>query len=235
MRFIVTVVLFLVTMLVTGQENKVVGEVPFAESFGHDSCTFSTTGRNPYLVLEPGYQLMLQGIDEGDTVVLVITVLNETKRVGEILTRIVEERESKNRALVDISRNFYAICQASGHVFYFGEEVDIYKDGKVKSHDGSWIAGGMNRAGVIMPGSAEAGSWYCQEIAPCVAMDQAEIISASEILKTPAGEFRQCLKVRETTPLEPSSVEYKLHAPDIGLIKDGPLVLVHYGFVKKKD
>src|SRR5262249_47185949 len=49
------------------------------------------TGRNPYYILEPGNQLVLEGGDER----IVITVLEETKMVDGVETRVVEEYETK--------------------------------------------------------------------------------------------------------------------------------------------
>ena len=40
----------------------------FSESFMQDSCSFETTGRNPYFILEPGYQLVLEGIEGKDKI-----------------------------------------------------------------------------------------------------------------------------------------------------------------------
>lgn len=47
-------------------------------------------------------------------------------------------------------------------------------------------------------------------------MAQAEIVSLTETVKTPAGEFKSCLKVRETTPLEPGVTSCKHYAPASG-------------------
>jgi len=204
----------------------------FSESFMQDSCSFETTGRNPYFILEPGYQLVLEGIKDKDKIKLVITVLNETKKIGNVETRIVEENESANGKTVEISRNFFAFCKQTGSIFYFGEEVDMYKNGKIINHEGAWIAEGNNKAGIIMPGLVLIGARFYNEIAPGVAMDRVEIISFSNTLQTPAGTFYNCLKTEETTPLEPKAKEYKLFTPGIGLIKDGDLLLTKYGFVK---
>ena len=35
----------------------------FSESFMQDSCSFETTGRNTYFILEPGFQLVFEGTD----------------------------------------------------------------------------------------------------------------------------------------------------------------------------
>ena len=212
-------------------QNKTSGK-QFTDSFLQDSCSFQTTGHNNYFILEPGYQLVLEGMEGKDKIKLVITVLKETKKIGNVETRIVEENESANGKTVEISRNFFAFCKQTGSVFYFGEEVDMYKNGKIINHEGAWIAEGNNKAGIMMPGIVLIGARFYNEIAPGVAMDRVEIISLKDTLQTPAGIFYNCLKTEETTPLEPKTKEYKLFTPGIGLIKDGDLLLTKYGFVK---
>ena len=201
----------------------------FTEDLMQNDCQFETSGRNKYFILEPGYQLTLENKKGGK---LVVTVLNETRKIGGVETRVVEENESENGKPVEISRNFFAFCKQTGSIYYFGEEVDIYKNGKMTKGEDAWIAEGNNRAGVAMPGLILLGARYYQEIAPGVAMDRAEIISASETKQTPAGNFTNCLKTEETTPLEPKEKEYKFYAPGIGLIQDEDLLLTKYGFVK---
>lgn len=187
----------------------------------------ATEGENAFFVLKPGYQLTLGHPDARRDESLVITVLNETKNVGGIETRIVEERESKGGELVEVSRNYFAISTQSGDVYYLGEDVDMYKKGKVVSHEGAWHHGERGATfGLAMPGKPSVGLRYYQELAKGVAMDRGEIVSVMEQLTTPAGSFERVLKIKETTPLEPLAREYKLYAPGIGLIKDGDLVLV---------
>jgi len=70
---------------------------------------------------------------------------------------------------------------------------------------------------------------YFQEVAPKVAMDRATIVSVTETVKTPAGEFTNCLKVEETTPLQRFVTEYKYYAPGIGMVQDGSMRLVKVG------
>ena len=69
--------------------------------FSISSCKLSTTGRNDYFILEAGFQTIFEG---GGTR-LQITVLNETKTVDGVLTRVVEEREWKKGQLYEVSRN----------------------------------------------------------------------------------------------------------------------------------
>lgn len=197
--------------------------------FSLDKTELTHTGRNPYFILEAGYTLVLADGKEQ----LTITVLDEIKKVDGVETRIVEERETVGGKLVEISRNFFAISKRTNSVYYFGEEVDIYKDGKLANHEGAWLSG-VNGAkfGLMMPGLPLLKARFYQEIAPDVAMDRAEIVSMNETLKTPAGEFKNCLKTEETTPLE-AGKEYKYYAPEIGIIQDGSLKLIKYGRANK--
>jgi len=196
----------------------------WTDSFGQENCTFSSVGRNRFYILEPGYQLVLESNEEK----VIITVLSEIKKIGSIETRIVEEREEENGELKEVSRNFFAICKEHGDVFYFGEEVDDYEDGKIVRHSGAWRADQRDsKAGIIMPGTVLLGARHYQEIAPN-AMDRAEIISDNVIMKTPAGTFRNCIKVEETSGIDPDDKCYKTYAPGVGLIQDEDLLLTGY-------
>jgi hypothetical protein len=221
-----------VLTLAVGCASQKSRNAAWQESLTPQAESFSTSGRNRYFILEPGYQLVLEGKEGVKTVQLAVTVLDETKRVGDVETRVVEERETAGGKLVEVSRNYLAFGVRSRNVYYFGEDVDEYK-GEQVSHGGAWQAGAAGATfGILMPGEIQIGDKYYQEKAPGAAMDRAENVSVTEALSTPAGNFVHCLKVRETTPLE-AGTEYKFYAPDIGLIQDGSLRLVRYGFVKK--
>ncbi len=193
---------------------------PFTDTFDIAKGELLSSGRNPYFILEPGYVLYLEGGDEKEKETLTITVLDETKVVEGIETRIVEERETVNGKLAEVSRNYFAISGRTNAVYYFGEDAG-----------GAWISGKNGaRFGMIMPGTPLLGARHHQEVAPGVAMDRAEIVSVSETMETPAGTFKNVLKVKETNPLEGNKAEYKYYARGVGLLKDGGLKLVKYGF-----
>jgi hypothetical protein len=198
-------------------------------SFNLESCNFASTGENSYFILKPGFQAVLEGEEDGEELQLTMTVLNETKIVDGIETRVLEEREIEGGNLVEISRNYFAMCKPSNNAFYFGEDVDIYEDGEIVSHEGAWLAGQNGaKAGMIMPGKVEVGLRYYQEIASGVDEDRAEIVSVNEVLDTPAGNFQNVLVTEETNPLEPDEKESKFYAPGIGLIQEEALKLVEY-------
>ena len=95
-------------------------------SFDLENCDFVSSGENSYFVLEPGYQVILGGQEDGEELELVMTVLNETKVVDGIETRVVEEKETEGGNIVEVSRNYFAICKPTNNAIYFGEDVDMY-------------------------------------------------------------------------------------------------------------
>ncbi|MGZ5468513.1 MAG: hypothetical protein ACXW2H_05155 [Candidatus Aminicenantales bacterium] len=226
--------LALVLVALVAGRSMASGQTPaqkgWVDTFAVDKKDFVSAGSNTFFRLEPGYRLKLEGREGLRRVTLVITVLEETRLVDGVETRVVEERESKGGRLAEVSRNFFAFNTADQGVYYFGEEVDIYRDGKVVGHEGAWESGKDGaRFGLMIPGRPEIQARFYQEIAPGIAMDRAEIVSLDASLKTPAGEFKGCLRVAETSPLERGAKEYKLYAPGIGLVKDASLRLVEHG------
>jgi hypothetical protein len=134
-----------------------------------------------------------------------------------------------NGALVEVSRNFYAVSQRTNSVFCFGEVVERYKDGKVTGKMG-WTAGHNSaRFGMMMPGIPLLGARYYHETSLGVAQDRAEIVGLSETVTTPAGEFQRVIRMRETTPLVPARREFKYYAWGVGLVQYGELKLVKAG------
>ena len=230
----INLVFIMIAAFCTTCSTDVQEESLWKKDFNLSGRILEPTGRNPYFILEPGFQLVLEGSTGflGVTdVKLVITVLDETKEVDGIMTRVVEEREWKNNELYEVARNFFAIDPETKDVFYFGEEVDFYSDGKIVDNKGSWLAGENDaKSGLIIPGDPKVGMKYYQEVAPEVAMDRAEVIDLNYELETPAGTFSDCLRTKEGTALNLSETEYKTYAQGIGLIQDQKLLLIKYGF-----
>lgn len=204
----------------------------YTQSFDRDGCTFTTTGENPYFPLWPGYALVLEGEEEDDEGELVEisttnTVLADTERVDGVLTRVLEERELEDGELVEISRNFVAICRETGDVWYFGEDVDDYEDGMIVGHEGAWRAG-VNGAtpGIVFPGTPFIGARYYEEFAPGVAEDRGEIVAMGEEITVPAGIFDRTIQTIGTSPLSPDEMDEKAYAHGVGLIQDEELELV---------
>ena len=207
----------------------------YTAEFPVSDCTFVNDGDdNAYWNLNPGYWSKLEGDDGGEFVEIRVAVLNRTKRIvmlvdGEFVvvdTRVIEEREWIDGTLVEVSENWFARCEETGDVYYFGEYVTNYPSG---NHDGSWEAG-KNGAmpGVIMPGSFMIGARYFQEIAPNDdALDQGENVAMGLEVSVPAGDYEDCIMIKDTTPLELDANDFKVYCPGVGIVKDETIELTN--------
>lgn len=197
---------------------------PWQSSFPVDKKAMGAKGNNPYLPLIPGTQWTYKRGKEFE----VVTVLDKIKMIDGIECRSVEDREETSGQLVELTLDYYAIDQATNDIYYMGEDVDLYKNGKVVGHDGSWLSG-VNGAtfGMLLPGSPQVGQRFYQEQAPG-SKDRIEIKSTDERITTPAGTFEHCILVAESSALE-RGVSYRWYARGLGVVKDTEMDLVSYG------
>jgi hypothetical protein len=193
-------------------------DAEWRRNFDVDPKDLGIVGDNPYFPLTPGLKIHLTDGDES----VVFSVLDETKLVDGVETRVIEERETEDGELVEISRNYFAIDRNTGDVYYFGEDVDIYEDGQVESHDGAWLAGvGGVKFGMIMPGKPAVGDKFYLEHAPG-AVERVEVVDVDAKLDTPLRPFAGLLRCREDDLLD-GGVSHKWYAPGIGMIGDDEL------------
>jgi hypothetical protein len=197
------------------------GREGWRSEFKVNKADLQSTGSNPYFVLNPGFRLYYE---KGKST-LITTVLNETKMIDGVEARAVEDREMKSGELTEVTRDYYAMDPNSKDVYYFGEDVDMYKNGKVVGHGGSWLSGVKGaKFGMMMPGKVEVGQRFYQEQAPGVGMDRAEVVAVGETIVTPAGTFKDCVHTMETSVIEKGHEE-KWYAPGVGIVKDPEYVL----------
>jgi hypothetical protein len=145
---------FLVFQTTSANEQKP-DDQTWTADFPLEKDELSTIGRNPHFILEPGYVLVLEKGSERVT----ITVLNMTKVVAEVETRVVEEKETKGGKLVEISRNYYAISKRIITSIILAKTWICTR--AIVGHGGAWMSGidGKVRTngGVIRVGSSITG------------------------------------------------------------------------------
>lgn len=237
----------------TGDEAD---DANFTSEFRLQDCRFTTRSQNPYFPLRPGHQVVLETEDGDERVV--ITVLKDKEVINlngrRIRTRVVEERESEEGKVFEISRNFFAVCLKTNDVFYFGEDVFVCDldetggfdadgrkclglDGSGESdpeNPGQWRAG-VNGAipGVLMPGGFLLGSKYFQEVAVADgALDRGENVGMGLEFNENDFHFEGCVKVVDTNSAEGGDSclkdegDVKIYCPRVGLVQDEDLKLV---------
>lgn len=170
---------------------------------------------NKYFTLKPGKKFSFRDSTGKERIEIVVT--GETKKVMGVTTVVVRATEWDDGVLKEDTRDWYA-QDKEGNVWYFGESVDNYKNGKVDNHAGSWEAG-VNGAkpGIIMLARPKVGETYRQEYYRKEAEDMGTIVALDQNVTTPAGAFANCLQIKDWSKLEWAS-EYKYYCPTVGFL-----------------
>jgi hypothetical protein len=174
---------------------------------------------NPYFPLKPGTVFIYEGQSDARPEKDEVSVTSDTKTILGIVTTVVRDKTWVAGRLVEDTRDWYA-QDRKGTVWCFGEDsAELDKNGKLRSTEGSWVAGKHGaRPGIIMEAKPAKGDTYYVESANGVAEDQAGVLSLAEHVTVPYGSYDGCLRTKEWSRLESGVVENKYYAPGVGLI-----------------
>jgi hypothetical protein len=190
-----------------------------------DPAQFTDKITNQYFPLVPGTVMVYEGTRDGVPLRIEVTVTDETKDIMGVRTSVV--RDIVTGALEERTSDWYA-QDASGNVWYFGEDTKEYTNGVVSSTAGSWEAGVDGALpGIIMQASPAQGDAYRQEYRPTVAEDVALIKRVGASAEVPAGRYSDVLVTNDRDLLDLNKDEDKYFAPGVGLVKLGGLVNGH--------
>jgi hypothetical protein len=68
------------------------------------------------------------------------------------------------------------------------------------------------KPGIAMEAHPAVGDVYRQQYLPDVVEDMGEVLNLTESVIVPFGSFSSCLKAKDTSPLEPGTIEQKMIA-----------------------
>jgi hypothetical protein len=161
-----------------------------------------------------------------------IEVLPEKKSVWGTSATVIRDTVFLDDEMIEDTWDWYAE-DASGNVWYLGEETYEYENGQVVCECGAWESG-VDQAlpGVIMLADPRVADAYRQEYLKGEAEDYAEVVSLSEKVTVAAGSFTGCLKTRDRSAIDPSNEAFKYYCPGVGTVleeEDGERVeLISY-------
>jgi hypothetical protein len=181
-----------------------------------DPAEFVSVIDNELFPLTPGTTFTYA---EGESIVVTVVVTEDTRVVMGVTCVVVRDTAREGDVVVEDTYDWYA-QDAEGNVWYFGEDTTEYEDGVAKSSFGSWEAGiDGAQPGIVMPAEPALGAGpYRQEYYACAAEDFGEVIGVDEGVTVPFGPFTDCIKTRDTTPLDPAVDENKYYCPGVGLV-----------------
>jgi len=170
---------------------------------------------NPYYTLTPGTSYTYQSETKDGIEKNILVVTNKTKQIMEVTTIEVWDRVWLNDQLIEETYDWYA-QDKEGNVWYFGEDAKEYANGVVVSTEGSWEAGVDGaKPGIIMKANPKIGDSYRQEYYKGEAEDMADVVSLGETVTVPFGTFKNCLKTRDWSKIDPTLNEYKYYSTDV--------------------
>jgi hypothetical protein len=171
---------------------------------------------NPYFPLTPGTTFVYEGHTTQGFEHDEFAVTHNRRVILGVRCVEVHDTVTLDGELAEDTLDWFA-QDIEGNVWYFGENTHELEDGLITTIEGTFMAGvNGDKPGIIMKAHPAIGDFYRQEFSLANAEDFAETVSLTASVTVPAGTFHNCLKSKETTPLEPDLLEYKFYAPGVG-------------------
>ena len=176
---------------------------------------FSSNITNPYFSLPTGQKLTYEAKTDEGIEKVVVEISGETKVIAGVTTLVYLDTVTVDGQTVEVTRDYLA-QHKNGDVWYFGEDVDNYENGKLVDHAGSFIHGTDGaKAGIWIKADNKAGDSYRQEYYKGEAEDMRDVVAVNQTVKTSKETYTGCVKFYDWTPLDKQSKEHKYHCPGI--------------------
>jgi len=183
-----------------------------------DPSNFVAQVDNPYFPLTPGTTFIYEGQTTQGFEHDEFAVTHRRRTILGVRCVEVHDTVRTDGQITEDTLDWFA-QDRDGNVWYFGENTHELEDGLITTIEGTFMAGvNGDKPGIIMKAHPGIGDFYRQEFSLNNAEDFAETRSLTQTVQVPAGTFHNCLKSKETTPLEPDLLEYKFYAPGVGNI-----------------
>jgi hypothetical protein len=177
---------------------------------------FVTTIDNPLFPLTPGTTRIYVAQTALGVVSNVVTTTHNTVVILGVTCVEVRDVVFTDGELTEDTRDWFA-QDKDGNVWYFGENTLEIADGLVVSVEGSFRAGiNGDKPGIIVKAHPAVGDYFRQEFVLGQGEDVEDVIALDESVTVPYGTFNHCVKVQETTALEPGTLVHDFYAPGIG-------------------
>jgi hypothetical protein len=184
-----------------------------------DARQFVTGVNHPFFPLKPGSRWVYEGrIDQG-LMRAEVSVLEKTRVINGVKCVTRSTFETINGKRSETALDWFA-QDVAGNVWYMGEETKAYRNDKVISQNGSWLAGERGAlAGIMMQAQPKVGIEYQQSNAKGHAQDRGSVVDLNEAVTVPQGAFKDTLVTKEWSALDsPVAYERKFYAKGVGLV-----------------
>jgi hypothetical protein len=186
--------------------------------------TFSnpTSITNPLHPTSRVHQTIYGGHVDGKPFRTEVTLLPETKPIewdGKTVdTAVIQYVAYLDGRIHEVALDWFAQAD-DGSVWYFGEDVFNYEDGRVADTNGTWIADETTPAAMIMPAEPRVGNVYRPENAPEVVFEEVRVDKVDQVVAGPSGNISGAIEVNELHM--DGTREAKIFAPGYGEFSTG--------------
>jgi hypothetical protein len=172
---------------------------------------------NPLLPAAALEQVVQLGVDGGLPLRIEVTLMPETRtiewegrQVETLVSQFIAYRDGR---ILEVAYDYFAQAD-DGSVWYFGEQVDNYGDGRIANHGGAWLAGEDGPPGMIMPADPQEGDVFRPENIPGLVFEEVTVLKTDVTTDGPSGKVTGAIRVEEH--LMDGGTEEKLWAPGYG-------------------
>ncbi|HEX7879699.1 MAG TPA: hypothetical protein VF720_09835 [Candidatus Eisenbacteria bacterium] len=163
------------------------------------------------------------GVEDGQVVRTETTRLKGTKtvtldngtRLPTVRVRTIEWRDGN---LAEVTTDYYAQDDI-GAVWYLGEDVAHYEDGRLVDNEGSWLAGPDVSPGMVMPANPQLGDVWRPENNCGLAFEDVTLLEEDVTVEGPRGTITNAVRLRVLDM--DGTVEEKIFAPGYGELSAG--------------
>jgi hypothetical protein len=190
-----------------------------AAGCGSSKRTFSANVTNPWFPLKPGSIYVYRGVKDGKPSREVMTVTDSIRVIDGAPARAIDDRLFLSGSLEEKTTDWYT-QDNDGNVWYYGEKTaELDPSGKVKTTEGSWLAGANGaKPGIFMYAHPKVGQSARQEYYKGQAEDHFEVIQQNVHVAVPYVSATQALLTKEWTPLEPNVLDHKYYVRGVGTV-----------------
>ena len=197
---------------------------PDSERVDLATPTFSrpTSITNPLHPTSRVEQVIMGGHVDGKPFRTEVTLLPGTKpitwRGATTDTAIIQYVAYLDGRIHEVALDWYAQAD-DGSVWYLGEDVFNFQDGKVADTKGTWVASDKTPAAMIMPAKPAVGNVYRPENAPEVVFEEVRVQKVDQTVAGPSGNVSGAIEVMELHM--DGTRERKVFAPGYGEFSTG--------------
>jgi hypothetical protein len=167
-------------------------------------------------------QVIMGGHVDGKPFRTEVTLLPGTKPIqwrGQTVDTAISQYVAYSDGRIhEVAIDWYAQAD-DGSVWYFGEDVFNFEDGKVVDTNGTWATNETTPAAMIMPAKPAVGNVYRPENVPEVVFEQVRVEKIDQTVAGPSGNISGAIEVMELHM--DGTTEGKVFAPGYGEFSTG--------------